>query len=219
MPWGSYHPPHHPRASLLCIKHNYFHPSITRLTLFCHRTSLSPHCDNNPHPHPPRTLFLATAFSHLLTPPGSRMCLLTHTCSLSPFSTFVFSLSWLPCMAPPPPPQPTPSHPSPLYQMSLERWRVDAGRGHTTKGQGGGLGGKRGGGAISLWALCVCKIGATGLAEKHPENLKKGQGPLKSDAPLVNRGRLFKPASASRAPAGEISSSLLQRRKKRIHQS
>lgn len=51
------------------------------------------------------------------------------------------------------------------------------GRGHGTKGQGGGLGGKRGGEAILPRALCVCKISATGLLEKlsflvHANNIK-----------------------------------------------
>lgn len=62
--------------------------------------------------------------------------------------------------------------------MSLQLWRVYVGRGHGTKGQGGGLGGKRGGEAILPRALCVCKISATGLLEKlsflvHTNNLKR----------------------------------------------
>lgn len=91
-PWRSYHP--HPGASLLCIKHNYFHPSMTHDPPGPLFTSLSPHRQQPPLP-PTHSLF---------SPPPSTSNVPPHTLVL--FPPLFSSLSWLPCM---PPPQPSPA--------------------------------------------------------------------------------------------------------------
>lgn len=151
---ASYYP--HPPASLLALNTiTSIHqlpacPSFATALPFLHTVTTTP-----PPPPPQHTLFFPTPFSHL-PPPWVVECASSHTCSLSPFSTIV-ELAALCGSAP---------TKNPLYQMSLQLWRVYAGRGHRTKGQDGGLGGKRGGEAILPRAFCVCKISATGLAEK-----------------------------------------------------
>lgn len=125
-------------------------PSFATVLPLLHAMTTTPHY---PHTHffvPPHTVVLVPPFSPLFSPVSG-------------------CLAWLRL-------NPATPHPSPLYQMSLQLWRVDAGRGRKTKGQGGGLGAKQRGEAIFLWTFSVCKTSATGLAEK----LRKGQKPLKS---------------------------------------